>query len=235
MQPLGRGLAVAAQYVPDGGTARDRPYAFGQQAEQLPPCKASEKFIVERNDQLVAARVTLAGGAPEKLAINATGLVVFRQYDVQAAGLAHVRVQFDIGAAAGQVGCDRDPLRLTGVGDDFGLLAILPCIENRGLEPRLAEQSRNMLGRVDRTSSNQDGAPCAGCGGHRFDYGVPFEISRCKQTRARIHSAQRPICGYAHDPQAVYGAQFPRWLDRGSGHAAKVQVAPKEPLIGYLC
>ena len=221
--------------MPDGGGDWPGwPHAFGHQAEQPPPCKAPEKFIVERNDRLVAAWVALAPGAPEKLAIDATGLVVFRQHDVQAAGLAHRRVQLDIGAAAGQVGCDRDPPRLTGAGDDLGFLAILPCIEDRGFEPCLAEQLRHMLGGVDRASSDQHGAACAGYGGHGFDYGVPFEISRCKHTRARIRSAQRPICGYAHDPQAVDGAQFPRWLDRRSGHAAKVQVAPKEPLIGYL-
>ena len=56
VQPLGRGLAVAAQSVPDGGGDRlGRPHAFGHQAEQPPACKAPEQFIVERDDRLVAA------------------------------------------------------------------------------------------------------------------------------------------------------------------------------------
>ena len=159
--------------------------------------------------------------------------MILRQDDVQAAGLAHRRVQLDIGAAAGHVGRDRDPPRLTGAGDDLGLLAILSRIEDRRVaSPASPSNCADMLGGVDRASADQHGPACAGHGGHGFDDGVPFELSRCKDTRARIRSAQRPIGRYAHDPQAVDGAQLARRLERRSGHAAKVQVAAKEPLIG---
>ena len=92
-----------------------------------------------------------------------------------------------------------------------------------------------MLGGLNRARPDQHGAARARCGLHGFDHGIPFGLGRRQHTRARIRSPQRSVCGDAHDPQAVDGAQFPRRLDRGSGHAAKVQVAPKEPLIGDLC
>ena len=88
MQALGGVLAIAAQRAPDHGGNR-----LGRIARLWPPVgaagspdKAPEKFIIECNDQLVAARVALAAGAPEELAVDATRLVVFRQDDMQAAG-----------------------------------------------------------------------------------------------------------------------------------------------------
>ena len=98
------------------------------------PDKALEKFIIERNDRFVAAGVALTAGAPKELAVDATRLVVFRQDDMQAARAAHRRVQLNVCAAAGHVGCDRDAARLTRTRDDLGLRAILSRIENHGFE-----------------------------------------------------------------------------------------------------
>ena len=78
-------LAVAAQ----GPSNHSRNWlgrmrTFAQQLQQPVAHKALEKFIIERNDQFVAARVALTAGAPKELAVDATELVVFRQDDMQA-------------------------------------------------------------------------------------------------------------------------------------------------------
>ena len=83
---LGGALAIAAQRAPDhGGDRLGRMHSFGHQSEQPVTRKAPKKFIIERNDRLVAARVALTAGAPKELAVDATRLVVFRQDDMQAA------------------------------------------------------------------------------------------------------------------------------------------------------
>ena len=77
VQSLGGALAKAPQRAADHGRYwLGRLHSFGQQSEQLAPRKAPEKFIIKRNDRFVTAWVALAAGAPEELAVDATGLVV---------------------------------------------------------------------------------------------------------------------------------------------------------------
>ena len=90
MQSLGGGLAVAVQCARDhSGNWPRRSRTCVPQLEQRVRRETPEKFIIERNDRLVAARVALAASAPEELPVDASRLVVFRQDDMQAACIAH--------------------------------------------------------------------------------------------------------------------------------------------------
>src|SRR5437899_12666565 len=65
-----------------------------------------QKLVLEREEELIAARVALAAAAANQLAINAASLVALRADDVQAAGLGDARRELDVGASAGHVGGD---------------------------------------------------------------------------------------------------------------------------------
>ena len=143
-------------------------------------------------------------------------------------------MQLDVGAAAGHVGCDRDPARLASTRDDLGLLRSCRALRTTGSSPARLSNCDDMLGRFDRTGADQHGAARARRGVRRFNDGVPFALGRRQHARAGICPPQRPVRGNAHDPQAVDAAQFARRLDRRSGHAAEMQVATEEALVGDL-
>ena len=66
-------LAIAAQRPPDHSRNwLGRMRTFAQQSQQPVARKALEKFIIERNDRLVAAGVALTAGAAKELAVDAT-------------------------------------------------------------------------------------------------------------------------------------------------------------------
>ena len=75
--------------------------------------KAPQQFIVQGDHQARPARVALARGAAEELAVDAAGLVRLGGDDVQPAELRDARRQLDVGAAAGHVRRDRDPSLLS--------------------------------------------------------------------------------------------------------------------------
>src|SRR5262245_2636809 len=91
-----------------------------------------------------------------------------------------------------------------------------------------------MLGSLDRTGTDQHGAARVHRLGNGFDHRVPFELCSPKYACARICPLQGFVRGDAHDAEAVGAVEFSRWLDRRSGHAAKMPIAPKEPLVGHL-
>jgi hypothetical protein len=61
------------------------------------PAKRWNSLSSERDDRLVAARITLASRPPEQLAIDAAGLVILGQDDVQASCLSHRGMKLDVG------------------------------------------------------------------------------------------------------------------------------------------
>src|SRR5262245_17434398 len=73
----------------------------GYHTQQLLARETLEQFIVERNDRLVAAGITLASCSSKQLAIDAARLVILGQNDVQATGRLHRGMQSNVGAAAG--------------------------------------------------------------------------------------------------------------------------------------
>ena len=64
--------------------------ACGRSSCSVPACRSAEAFeqlVLQRQEELAAARVALARGAADELAVDAGGLVAFGAEDVQAAGL----------------------------------------------------------------------------------------------------------------------------------------------------
>src|SRR5262249_17285018 len=72
VQSLGTRLAVGLQGAPDhGGNLLCESHSAGDDLQQLLAREPLERFVVEREDGLVAARIALASCPPEQLAIDA--------------------------------------------------------------------------------------------------------------------------------------------------------------------
>jgi hypothetical protein len=85
----------------------------------------------------MAAGVALPSTAAKELPINTPCLVSFGRHNVQAPSLSHSWSQMDICPPASHIRRHYDAPWLTGMGDNCGLGAVLPGIENL-----MAEASR---------------------------------------------------------------------------------------------
>ncbi len=74
-----------------------------------------DDFVVDRDEELREAGVSLAGAAAGELAVDSPGLMPFGADDVQPAQLGDSIAQLDVGSSAGHVGGDRHPAFLTGL------------------------------------------------------------------------------------------------------------------------
>ena len=85
-----------AFFPADPGKRLDGPFG-GEDAHQV---------VVEAEEELAGAGVTLPAGAAAELVVDSSGLVPFGAEDVQAADFGYARAEFDVGAAACHIRCD---------------------------------------------------------------------------------------------------------------------------------
>src|SRR5580704_2855739 len=110
----------------------------------------AQQLILEREEELVGARIALAGRAADELAIDAGRAVHFGGDYVQSACRADFLVELDVGPASGHVRRDGDGERLAGPGDDLGFLLVPAGVQNLVFDPAPFERATERLGRVDR-------------------------------------------------------------------------------------
>src|SRR4051794_15547006 len=121
MEVIGSPLSVALQCPSDRSwNCFPLQWYFRNDRQYVSAGVPLEQFVVERNDGFEAAGVTLATCPSEQLTVDALGLVILGQDDVQTSGLPHRGMEVDVGAAAGHVGRNGDLARLPGLGDHFG-------------------------------------------------------------------------------------------------------------------
>jgi len=94
----------------------------------------------------VAARIALASAAAEELSINTPCLVSFGRNNMQAPLLCDPWRQMDICPPASHIRRHHDAPWLTGMGDDVGLGAVLPGIENLMGEASCGQEATYLLG-----------------------------------------------------------------------------------------
>src|SRR5262249_509686 len=98
-------------------------------------------LVLQRNDRLAAAGVTLPRTAAEQLPIDPTRFVVFGENHMQATALRYALWQTNVGAPSSHVGGDCHTSRLRSPRHHIGLVAILLGIEQRMLDANLPQNA----------------------------------------------------------------------------------------------
>ena len=97
----------------------------------------AHQVVFERNEELRAARVALAGTAPAQLAVDAARFVALGAEHEEPAELAHAFAELDVGPAARHVGGDGHGAALTRLRDDlrfdFVILRVQHVVRNAGV------------------------------------------------------------------------------------------------------
>src|SRR4051794_32917154 len=107
-------------------------------------------------------------------------------------------MELDVGAAASHVSSHRDSPWLPRVGDDFRLLSVLARIEDDGLQARLDEQLLDLLRSADRACPDQYRSILSRRFLHRFNCGMPLQLSRWQDASTEICPAQWSVGRDAH-------------------------------------
>src|SRR6185437_1118906 len=137
----------------------------------------AHQVVFERQEELRRAGIALAAGPSAELPVDAARLVPLRPDDVQppdlhdvdllpvrvvdlgGLGIGDAAAEFDVGAAAGHVRCDRQRARLAGAGDDLRLALVVLGVEHVVLQAAAREQLRQRLRRVDARRADEDREP----------------------------------------------------------------------------
>src|SRR5262249_3599429 len=118
-----------------------------------------EQLVLEREEELRAARVALASGAADELAVDAQRLVALGAEDVQAAGPDHRGRRLDVGAASGHVRGDRARAVLPRERDDLRLASGLlgAGVEHLVRDVRLPQPFAQLHRLVHGSGADEDG------------------------------------------------------------------------------
>ena len=171
-------------------------------------------LVLEGEDRLEAARVSLAPAAPEELAVDAAGLVALRRDHVKPAALRDPRPQPDVGSPAGHVRGDRDVPRLTGLGHDPGLMSILASVQYLVRQPPRREQPAQVLGSRHRAGSDQHGSAAPMEMVDTLDDGLPLGALRREEPGPASVPPHRPPGRNREGMQAVHGPELASHLAR---------------------
>ena len=140
--------------------------------------------------------------------------------------------EFDVGAAAGHVGGDRDPAELAGLADDLGLARVLARVEHVVRDALAGEQFREALADIDRDGSHQ----------HRLadrvqlfdlaDDAFELLLLAAEDQVGQIGADHRPVGRDGDDLEVVDGVELVGLGQRGAGHAGELVVEAEEVLQG---
>jgi hypothetical protein len=123
---LGPSYNMQIQFAP-------KPAAFGRMAAQVfdQPRTAvlPDQFILQRNNGLVTARISLAGATARQLSIDPFGFIAAGGDDMQTTQIGNPVSEGDVGAAPGHVGGYGDLLPIPGGSNNVSLFFILPGIQ----------------------------------------------------------------------------------------------------------
>ncbi len=116
--------SVALQQAFPAGCWRPAPYLISGHAFRIFRAAGGQDIILEEEDGLKAARVTLAGATPSKLAVDAARFIALHGDHVQATRCLDAGTEGYVGAASGHVGGNGDAAPFAGVTDQFGLFLV---------------------------------------------------------------------------------------------------------------
>ena len=120
--------------------------------------KRTSKGVVGRDEEAAAARVALASGAAEKLAVDAARLVALHADDVHSAQFRDAGTEDDVGAAAGHVRGDGHRAAMAGRAMiSASARSCLPLSSSSG-RPSAARRCGQQFAVADRPRSDEHGA-----------------------------------------------------------------------------
>jgi hypothetical protein len=92
--------------------------------------KVFKEFVVERQNDLVTARVALSSAAAKQLPVYAPRFVAFSRKNMQATNICYTGLKSDIRAPPCHVGRHSNPATRSGHRNDFGLFFVLTSVQD---------------------------------------------------------------------------------------------------------
>src|SRR5919204_952162 len=207
--------------------ARHQPAdAVRRRAEDL------HEVVLEGDEELARAGVTLAAGTTAELVVDAPALVALGADDVQAARFLHAGAEHDVGASTGHVGGDGDGLGLSGLGDDGGLALVLLGVEEVVLQAPPFEHLRKALRLLDRHGADQH-RPSGPVHLHDLiDHGFELRLLGLVDDVRVVAADHRPVGRDDDDVERVDLVELLGLGERGARHARELLVLSEVVLDG---
>ena len=120
-----------------------------------PVAVLDEQVVIGRDKELGRAGIALPSGSADELPIDATAVVLLGGDDVQATSFESGRVRFDVGAASGHVGGNRDGSAVTGLRDDLRLVFRLYSVEQSKWQASFGQRRGDAFAGGDRACADQ--------------------------------------------------------------------------------
>ena len=186
-----------------------------------------EEVVFQREEELRAAGLALAGGAADELAVDARALVALEADDVEPARAPRCLGHRDVRAAARHVRGDGHGRGLAGLLDDVRFLGVLLCIQQAEGESERRERSGEGLAVLDRARADEHGLALRAARGDFAGDGGELGGARGEDAVGQQCAARRAVERDDGGGDAVARAQLGGGLLRGARHAADAAIEPE--------
>ncbi len=190
------------------------------------------QIVFERDEELRATWIALAGAAAAELAVGAAGFVAFGADDVKSAEFSNSRRKFDIRSPARHVGRNGDRSHVSGAGNDFGFLLVEFGVEDGVRNLRTLEHPGERFRRFHRSGADENRLALAVGFFDFLNDGVEFFATGFENLVVFVDSLVGPVRWNRQDVEAIDVVELCSFGFGGTGHAGEFFVKPEVVLDG---